>query len=186
MIRRALILSVLVAAPAWAGPNILTGHQLCSQTPAAIGTNTGRATLEVKVPESQGDTNVAKVGPMDLDSSGWWELVAGSFPKLFGIVAKGQWTAEKVIGCVTTQATPVTINFSEEGQMPDRSATPSATGTITQTPTRTGTATSTSTATPVSTATRTNTRTATRTATVTATPTRTPTSTATATATNTP
>jgi hypothetical protein len=177
-----LTLLLLLAIPVLAGPNIHTHHVNCTQTPQAIGDAPGRGTLEIQVDPDAG--NPAFVGPMQMATSQWWQLVAGGPPKLFGILFRGQYTGETVMGCVADQATPVLIHIAEEGQLQDATSTPSATGTATATQTPTATQTNTSTRTPTWTPTATRTHTPTRTPTVT--PTDTATQTPSATPTDTP
>lgn len=181
MIRPAYILATAVlfcAAPVLAGPNILTGHMTCGPTPAIIGESSGRGLLEITIDPDE--TNGAFVGPMDLPIDTWWQIVPAGFPKKFGILYRGQYTGQKVIGCVSEPGAE--ILFSEEGGMPDRTSTITATPTVTDTPTRTHTFTPT----PVDTDTPTRTPTITRTPTRTATPVDTSTQTATPVDTSTP
>lgn len=188
MNRRAELRALAIAAAALlavvsiasAGPNILTGQVSVTTTPAAIGEASGRGILEIAVPTAA--AGPVDCGPHDLPVAQWWRVNPGELLP-FGILYRGQYTAEKVIKCyLATQSTPVSVQIKEEGGMPARTNTPTATGTITNTPANTNTST------PVNTNTPTKTRTVTKTptATSTATPTRTGTATATATATATP
>ena len=176
-------LVLLFAKLAFAGPNILTHQQVIGTTPVAVGVNVARCYLEIQLDPAASSS--VSCGPVSQAQADWWTIAPGTC-KAFGIVYRGQCTAEEIIKCVAA-ADEQLINVSEEGGMPETTLTPAdtqtptRTATITPTPANTSTVTATATntggtktSTPTSTATATRTSTATDTATPTATPTNTP------------
>lgn len=174
----ALVLFVYRAF-AFAGIVIVTENVTVTATPSIIGENVGRCLLDIE--NDSASTQNVSCGPTAQASSTWWPLTPGQ-THTFGILVRGNCTAQAAISCVSASGSQ-TIHVSQEGEMPDATETVTATGTVTQTGTVTATATAISTATTTSTATATNTPKATKTATATATITNTGTP---ATPTNTP
>lgn len=168
-----LVLLVVVGAiRAW-GASILTEQVTVTATPGVVGVNTGRCWLEIGL-ASDAAASIS-CGPTNLAQAEWWTIPAGQ-SHAFGIVYKGQCTAEQPISCVSASGS-ITAYLSQEGGMPNATMTFTATSAATATHTPPGTDTPTVTRTPVKTATRTWTPTTTNT------PTNTPTQSATATAT---
>lgn len=177
----AVAVVLLLALRALAGPNIITQEILVTETPAAVGVESGRCYLEIQVNAESGAG--VRCGKMTQEVADWWPLDVGQ-QKAFGIVFRGQCTAQNVIGCVavnpdpeaTPEGTPepieAIVNVSQEGGMPELTGTATATGTATDTatPASTPTQTPVNTATPVSTATRTPNATKTQTPASTSTP----------------
>lgn len=88
-----------------------------------IGNAQGRGLLTIR---NMDTTNTVACGPVDLPQSEWVELAAkGSLGDSvqFGILYRGQFTAQAVIQCINTAAS-ANVAYVEEGDIPQVTPTP--------------------------------------------------------------
>ena len=127
------VLALLVAHVAF-GANIMTYAQNVTNTPSVVGQAQGRQRLSVQVATAA--PGLVSCGPCDLPASSYWPIAPGNY-YTWGDEVDGQFTAEAVMCCAAANGTPHAIKVSEEGKMPDLTAT--MTNTATATPANTAT-----------------------------------------------
>ncbi len=119
-----ICLLLLIALRVFAAPRINTEVVTLTQnTPRSIGNPSGRGLLTIRNLDS---TNAIKCGPLDEPNSEWVELAAKGLvgdAVQFGIVYRGQFSAEAVIQCINTAAT-ANVQYVEEGNVPQVTPTP--------------------------------------------------------------
>lgn len=131
---------LLLACVVYAGPNVLTSVVTVTDTPTAMGHHNGRRKLVLELPLA-GPTAGIKCGPHEIVSSSWITRLAGQQFVIGVDTVDGASTGIEMIECVSNNTTPVPVYVLEEGEMPERTWTPTVTATPTNTPVDTATAT---------------------------------------------
>jgi hypothetical protein len=94
-----------------------------------------------RFPPLAGPTAGIKCGPHEIVSSSWITRLAGQQFVIGVDTVDGASTGIEMIECVSNNTTPVPVYVLEEGEMPERTWTPTVTATPTNTPVDTATAT---------------------------------------------
>lgn len=129
-------LLLLWASPVIAYPHIVTEQVTVSQTPAPIGNSSGRARLRIRNAGAASSPSLP-CGPSERPVTEYYEIIPQDAVEFGTTTGLWQNSAETVIKCASSSATPQAAHIIEEGSMPDWTWTPTPTHTPTSTPTDT-------------------------------------------------